>query len=325
MSVVSTFIDLFAGIGGFRIAAEGLGLRCAFSSEIDDNAASTYESNFGHRPSGDITKIEAKDIPPHDLICAGFPCQAFSIAGKKLGFLDEAKGTLFFDVARIAEHHRPAMLLLENVRNFAAHDDGRTLATVKDVLDGIGYDVHHKVLSSSGFGVPTSRHRIYIACFRKDLDVSAFDFPRPAGRFVSLRDILLPDDQTDAYVVSRDDYEFRYDNPDAIEGLFVAYQEPIRIGEIRGKGEHQGNRIYSADGHAITLSSNSGGIFADTAAYLVNGRVRKLAPRECARVMGFPDSFAIPTKPRTAWAQFGNSVVVPVIKAILDRMLRAVQ
>lgn len=173
-----TFIDLFAGIGGFRLALESLGATCVFSSEIDKRAQETYLKNFGELPSGDITKVEAEDIPEHDILCAGFPCQAFSIAGARKGFQD-ARGTLFFEVLRIAQAKRPKVLFLENVRHLTTHDNGRTMGIITDSLHELGYDVHAKVLSAKDYGVPQKRERIYIVCFRRDLEVDTFSFPEP--------------------------------------------------------------------------------------------------------------------------------------------------
>ncbi|MBQ3836892.1 MAG: DNA cytosine methyltransferase, partial [Treponema sp.] len=171
------FIDLFAGIGGFHIALSSLGGKAVFASEWDKEAAQVYENNFSLKPEGDITKISEKSIPDHDILCAGFPCQAFSISGKQLGF-EDSRGTLFFDVARIAKEKQPKIMFLENVKNLARHDNGKTLAVIKNTLDEIGYDVFDKVLDASKFGVPQSRKRIYIVCFRKDLKVKDFSFPK---------------------------------------------------------------------------------------------------------------------------------------------------
>ncbi|MDD4874654.1 MAG: DNA cytosine methyltransferase, partial [Dehalococcoidales bacterium] len=180
------FIDLFAGIGGFRIALESLGGKCVFTSEWDKYAAVTYKANFRDEPAGDITKIEAKDIPPHDVLCGGFPCQAFSISGKQNGFSD-TRGTLFFDIARIADFHKPKVLFLENVRNLARHDNCKTLSTILRVLRSIGYDPFFEILNASYYGVPQARERIYFVCFRKDLGVKKFEFPKPTHKPICLK------------------------------------------------------------------------------------------------------------------------------------------
>jgi DNA (cytosine-5)-methyltransferase 1 len=313
----ATFIDLFAGIGGFRIALESFGLKCIYSSEWDKYAQITYRANFGELPDGDITRVEAEDVPKHNVLCAGFPCQAFSISGKRKGFAD-TRGTLFFDIARITEHHRPEILFLENVRNFERHDNGRTLRVVRETLGGLGYRVFYKVLNSSYYGAPTVRERIYIICFRKDLEVAKFHFPAPTNEPVKLKDYLESDDQTEKYVIKRDD--IRLDKPPPKPDIFGGYPlRPIRIGTISNGG--QGERIYSELGHAITLSAYGGGVASKTGAYLVNDRVRKLSPRECARIMGFPDTFRIPVNDPQAYKQFGNSVVIPVIKKIFEKII----
>ena len=173
-----SFIDLFAGIGAFRMALESFGANCVFSCEWDKDAQNTYAMNYGDIPVGDITKISEFDIPQHDILCAGFPCQPFSISGKQLGFND-IRGTLFFDVARIVEYHNPSIVLLENVKNFAVHDGGQTLSVVVDTLDKLNYDVYYAVLNAANYGVPQKRERIFFVCFRKNLGVDHFEFPKP--------------------------------------------------------------------------------------------------------------------------------------------------
>lgn len=315
------FIDLFAGIGGFRYALEFHGLKCVYTSEWDKYAQMTYEANFGETPDGDITKVDEKTIPQHNIICAGFPCQAFSISGKQRGF-EDTRGTLFFDVARIAKHHKPEVLFLENVKNFAKHNDGQTLEVIKKTLNDLNYNVFHKVLNASQYGAPTSRERIYIICFRKDLGIENFEFPKPVEKNVKLRDYLEDDETSSPYVIKRDDMKIREKNiaPD----IFGHYpQEPIRIGTINNGG--QGERIYSDLGHAITFSAYGGGAGSRTGAYLINGKVRKLTPKECSRVMGFPENFVIPVNKTQAYKQFGNSVVVPVLKQIMKQIILTIE
>lgn len=315
---LKTFIDLFAGIGGFRLALESFGMKCVYTSEWDSFAQETYCVNFGEVPDGDITKVDEKDIKKHDVICGGFPCQAFSISGKQKGF-EDTRGTLFFDVARIIKHHKPKVLFLENVKNFKRHDDGRTMKVVESTLSDIGYDIFSKVLNASDFGTPTRRERIYIVGFRKDLEINEFKFPEPCRSPVKLRDFIQSDSETEKFIINRSDInwlENKY-NPD----LFGEYpQKPIRIGTISKGG--QGERIYSDMGHTITLSAYGGGVASKTGAYLINDKIRKLSPRECARVMGFPDSFKIPVRDTQGFKQFGNTVVVPVIRKIMDQILK---
>src|SRR3989338_1953992 len=206
------FIDLFAGIGGFRIALERQGAECVFSSEWDKYAQITYNENFGEIPAGDITKINEVDIPKHDVLCAGFPCQAFSVSGKRRGF-EDTRGTLFFDIARIAKFHKPKVLFLENVKNFAKHDNGKTLETVVKVLDDLGYYVFYEVLNASQYGAPTYRERIYFVCFRKDLDFTSktlsgkpnFNFPQPSMEKIYLKDVLDLSSEFPDLEIKRDD------------------------------------------------------------------------------------------------------------------------
>jgi DNA (cytosine-5)-methyltransferase 1 len=317
------FIDLFCGIGGFRVAFDGLGVegRCVFSSDWEKAAQEVYAANFGHRPVGDITKVAAADIPPHQLLCAGFPCQAFSISGLRRGF-EDARGTLFFDVARIAAHHQPEVLLLENVMNFERHDGGRTLRRVRETLDEIGYDSWHRVLNPSIYGFPTSRKRIYIVAFRKDLRVS-FDFPQPTFARSSLADLLLPDSETSKQVLKGAKVRMHEKPAEALPAAGDPPLKPVRIGTIGDGG--QGNRIYDPRGHAITFSAYGGGLASKTGAYLVNGKVRKLHPRECARVMGFPDSYKIPVSDAKAYRLFGNSVVVGMVRKLQEEILRTLE
>lgn len=318
---LKTFIDLFAGIGGFHIALAGSGLKCVYSNEWDKFAQETYSANFGIIPDGDITNVDEKKIPNHDVLCAGFPCQAFSISGKRLGF-EDTRGTLFFDIARIVKHHKPKVLFLENVKNFAKHDNGKTLITVRETLDKLKYDVYYKVLNASHYGAPTSRERIYFVCFRKDLKIKNFIFPTPKENPTSLKDYLEGNNKTKRYIINRKDIKIK--NKTINKDIFGNYpQRPIRVGTINNGG--QGERIYSPLGHAITFSAYGGGAASKTGAYLVNGKIRRLSPRECARVMGFPDTFKIPVSDVQAYKQFGNSVVVPVLKTIFEEIIKTME
>ncbi len=311
-----TFIDLFAGIGGFRRSLEHYGANCVFSSEIDAYACKTYRANYGETPCGDITKISNEQIPRHDILCAGFPCQAFSISGKQLGF-EDARGTLFFEIARIVNHHKPKILFLENVKNLVRHNNNMTFKHIHNILDNLGYVIYYKILNAGDFGVPQNRERVYIVCFRKDLEVNYYQFPEQIKKHIYLKDILLTDDETHQYVIERDDIVI-WDKV-----ITKCQPKPIRVGTINKGG--QGERVYSPYGHAITLSAHGGGAGAKTGAYLINGRVRKLAPRECCLVQGFPNDFKIPVSDSQAYKQFGNSVAVPVLKAILDSIVNLSQ
>lgn len=315
------FIDLFAGIGGFRIALDSLGGKCVFTSEWDKYASMTYKENFDDEPAGDITKIHEKEIPKHDVICGGFPCQAFSISGKMNGFRD-ARGTLFFDIARIADFHKPKVLFLENVKNLARHDNCKTLDSILKVLKKIGYDAYYEVLNASHFGVPQARERVFFVCFRKDLGVKNFSFPKPTYKVVSLNDILEPESETENFKIIRDDIKIT-SCVEKYKDMFDQYPlKPMRVGVINKGG--QGERIYSQYGHAITLSAYGGGAAGKTGAYLVKDKVRQLTPRECLRCLGFPEWFKFPagTTTHQAYKQCGNSVVMPVVKSIFENVLK---
>lgn len=297
---------------------KNVGGQCVFSSEIDKQARETYKLNHLQNQYipfvGDITLVNEREVPEHDILCGGFPCQAFSISGKQAGFADATRGTLFFDIARIAAHHRPKVLFLENVKNLIRHDDGKTLDTIVTTIKNLGYQVYYKVLNASDYGLPQHRERVYIVCFRNDLDVKNFSFPAPTNYQISLHDIL--DDNANVKNIVRPDIVFR--KPDVTQPA----NKPIQIGII-GKGG-QGNRIYSAFGHAITLSAYGGGVGAKTGLYKINDIVRKLTPRECARVQGFPDSFKISDLPTQSYKQFGNSVAIGVVQAIAENIVNVI-
>ena len=302
------FIDLFAGLGGFRLALESLGAKCVYSNEWDPHAQKVYAENFGHIPEGDITKVDEKTIPDHDILCAGFPCQAFSISGKQRGF-EDSRGTLFFDVARIVKEKKPKIVFMENVRNFATHDGGKTLSVVKSTMEELGYTFYQKVLNSVTYGMPQKRERIYMVCFRNDLDINTFKFPKPFKLTRYVNDFLLKDETiVESLYIDRPDTYYN----DIEDNQYS--DKPIRLGIVNKGG--QGERIYSTKGIAITLSAHGGGAFAKTGGYLVNGRPRKLHPRECARLMGFPDSYKISSSFNQAYKQFGNSVVIDVLQYI---------
>lgn len=306
------FIDLFCGIGGFHQAMESIGGECVFASDIDKHCQQTYYENYGILPVGDITKIDENSIPDHDILCAGFPCQAFSISGKQLGFND-SRGTLFFDVARIVRAKQPKVVFLENVKNFATHDNGKTLAVVKATMSELGYSFHASVLNAVDFGIPQKRERIYMVCFRNDIDDQYFSFPKPFKLEKHVEDFLLDDEITKDLIVNRDDIIYN----DTIDNKYS--NKAIRLGIVNKGG--QGERIYSTKGIAITFSAYGGGVFSKTGGYLVNGVPRKLHPRECARLMGFPDTFKITSSRTQAYKQFGNSVVVSVLKYISNQII----
>ncbi len=301
-------IDLFAGIGGIRLGFESIGGECVFTSEWDAAAQKTYFANFGEIPYGDITKINPKDIEPFDVLLAGFPCQPFSQAGKKLGLAD-TRGTLFFDIAKIIEHHRPTVVFLENVKRFRSHDGGRTFETIKTILEGLGYEIYAQVLNAKNFGLPQNRERIYIVGF---LGKTNFSFPEPSGIKTKLGDIL--EKKVDPkYTIS--------------DKLWAGHQR--RKKEHREKGNGFGYSLFNHDSeYTSTISAR---YYKDGSEILIEQKgknPRKLTPREAARLQGFPDDYVVSTSNSQAYKQFGNSVAVPVIKAIAQeigkslRMLR---
>lgn len=317
------FIDLFAGIGGFHLALESFGAKCVFASEWDKYAAESYEENFNLKPYGDITKIKETDIPKHDILCGGFPCQAFSVSGKQKGF-EDTRGTLFFDIARIADFHKPKVLFLENVKNLTKHEDGSTLKTIISTLNNLEYTVFTKILNSSNFGLPQNRERVYIVAFHKSIDAKSFKFPKNTNEPVALEQILEFEPKN-AKIIERDDIEI-YKNYSKASSLFSEVElvnKPIQIGKVNKGG--QGERIYHTLGHAITLSAYGGGVGAKTGLYHVNKKIRKLSPRECARVQGFPENYLINKADTQAYKQFGNSVSVNVLQHILFEISKVIE
>ena len=299
------FIDLFAGIGGIRLGFEHVGGRCVFSSEFDEDACITYEANFGEHPSGDITKIAAKDIPDFDILLGGFPCQAFSIIGKKEGFANETCGTLFFDIERILKEKRPPAFMLENVRNLTAHDGGNTFKTIKEHLEALGYHVHAKVLNALDYGVPQKRERIFIVGF---LDDVKFEFPEPVPveKRQTLTDILETDVDSKYYV-----------------------KDAIRISRLeRLKDKNYPKPYISHENMAgsITPHPYSSALRAGASAnYILINDERRPTEREMLRIQGFPDTYKIVLPYGKVKKQCGNSVAVPVIKAIATNMLTALR
>ena len=376
------FIDLFAGIGGMRLGFEETGASCVFSSEIDKYAQDTYEDNFGERPHGDIRDIDAVEIPRHDFLLAGFPCQPFSIAGvsklssmkkkavlealgivrdqlsttelseaasslvlevdalrpeelssrfneimdealtslgiqkrervehlmeevgkREDGFIDQTRGTLFYEISRILEFHKPSGFLLENVKGLKWHDKGRTFSKILDVLEGLGYKIDYQVVSSVGF-VPQRRERIFIAGFRDELE---FEFPEPPEATVTLDDIL--EDVVDEKYTLNDH-------------LWNYHQERKRIQKEKGNGF--GYRIFSRNDTSGTLSARYYKDGADILLEQEGMNPRMLTPRECARLMGFPDDFILNGSEVQTYKQLGNAVVPPVVEMIAREMIHCV-
>lgn len=312
-----TFIDLFAGIGGMRLGLERAGFKCVFTSEWDPHAQEMYKLNFGDEPHGDITQISEKDIPDHNVLLAGFPCQPFSISGKKEGFAD-TRGTLFFDVLRIAEYKKPDVLVLENVKHLVHHDNGRTLQVILRSLRELDYKVNWRLMNAKDFGVPQNRERIIIIASKGH----EFDFDlMPLCEPVQLKDFL--DKEGNFEYLDPEEYTILEDEQIKVQnsGLkFVGYRnKKIRTVGVRPGTEHlsrvhkQPNRIYSTDGVHPTIPSQetSGRFFI-----YHEGRVRKLTLRECYRIMGFPDDFKLVEPIGSCYLRIGNSVCVPLFEAI---------
>lgn len=295
------FIDLFAGIGGIRIPFDELGYKCVFSSEWDKSACDTYEANFGERPAGDITKIEARDIPSHDLLLAGFPCQAFSIMGKMKGF-EDTRGTMFFEVARILDYHRPKAILLENVKQLTTHDKGRTFKTILDVLSTLGYHVKWKVLNALDFGLPQKRERVIMVGFRDVRQSLMFDFDFEKRPY-NLGDILERDEDVDRSLFASERIVAK--RHDSTKGKSVFYPSIWH--------ENKSGNISVLD-HACALRTGASYNYL-----LVNG-IRRPSSRELLRLQGFPDSFKIAVSHGAIRRQTGNSVAVPMIRAIARKM-----
>ena len=308
------FIDLFAGIGGFRYVLESLGCKCVFSSEWDKYCQESYKLNFNETPYGDITQIDEKDIPSFDILCGGFPCQPFSVSGKQRGFSD-TRGTLFFDIARIVLYHKPKVILLENVKNLKAHNDGATFKVISNTLNELNYNIYYKVLNAKNFGLPQNRERITIVCIRKDVDSGKFKFPEGIDKLVTISDIKEDDSKTEKYILNRNDIHIDEEKlKNAIKNGKV--NKPVQIGIIANGG--QGNRIYHENGIGITLAASSGGAAPKTGAYYINGKVRRLSPREAARLQGFPETFKIIENDSQSLKQFGNSVPIDLLKAVFS-------
>jgi DNA (cytosine-5)-methyltransferase 1 len=308
------FIDLFAGIGGIRLAYQNLGGKCVFTSEWNNFAKKTYEANFGEVPFGDITQISEKDIPDHDVLLAGFPCQPFSIAGvskknalgRKHGFLDETQGTLFFDIARILAHKKPKVFMLENVKNLVSHDKGNTFKVIKNTLTELGYSIHYKVLDGKHF-VPQHRERIIVVGFRNDVfkGKEKFTFQELPEPTAVIRDILDKE------------IESKYTLSDKLWQYLQNYAK-----KHKEKGNGFGFGMTDINGISRTLSAR---YYKDGSEILIpqNGiNPRRLIPRECARLQGFPDKFSIPVSDNQAYRQFGNSVTVPLIQSVGKQLVK---
>jgi len=311
------FIDLFAGIGGIRIAFESTGGQCVFSSEYDKYCQATYWVNFREVPAGDITKINEKKIPDHDILAAGFPCQPFSIAGvskknalgREHGFLDKTQGTLFFDIVRIINEKRPRTFLLENVKNLTGHDEGKTFKVIVESLERLNYKIYTKVMDGKYY-VPQHRERTIIVGMDRRIygDKEIFSFPEPPRKQLKIKDIL-EENVSEKYTLTNHLWKYLQD-----------YAEKHRL-----KGNGFGFGMTDLNGISRTLSAR---YYKDGSEILIpqNGKnPRRLTPRECARLQGFPDTFKILVSDTQAYRQFGNSVVVPLIKAVAKKLVDAME
>ncbi|WP_211356889.1 DNA (cytosine-5-)-methyltransferase [Phaeodactylibacter luteus] len=310
------FIDLFAGIGGFRLAFQNLGGKCVFTSEWNKFSKKTYEANFGEVPFGDITKIDEDIIPDHDVLLAGFPCQPFSIAGvskkkslgKEHGFKDETQGTLFFDIVRILDKKRPKAFLLENVKNLVSHDKGKTFKVIKGALEELGYSIHYKVLDGKHF-VPQHRERIFIAGFDKAIYNGEEEFGFPE----------LPDPSCIVEEILEQRVDPKYTLSDKLWNYLQNYAK-----KHKEKGNGFGFGLVDFEGITRTISAR---YYKDGSEILIpqeGKNPRKLTPRECARLQGYPESFVIPVSDTQAYRQFGNSVVMPLVRAIGNKLTEVI-
>ena len=327
-------IDLFCGIGGFRLAMKENNVQCVFSSDIDKFARETYSANFYDVPVGDITRVDVSDIPSFDILTAGFPCQPFSYAGLGRGFEDQTRGTLFFDICRIVQYHRPKMIFLENVKGLVSHKNGETLKTILNNLKNLGYDTHWKVLSSLNYGLPQKRERWYCVAFDKKV---TFDFPKPIIGKPILRDIVdIANNSSELkltnFELDRIQYHFthchekervRHDNskyaPTTKKGKYGIFSFQKPDGSLRF---HVGDTAKTQIQEAFYACLDT---YAPT---IIAGRTpklwdlkRKLSVLEAKRLQGFPDSFSMPVSDHQAYKQLGNSVSVPIITKIMRAMI----
>jgi len=308
------FIDLFCGIGGFRIAFEKAGCECVFSSDWDRFSQQTYEANFGEKPHGDIHAVAVADIPQHDILCGGFPCQPFSIAGvskklslgRKHGFEDIKQGNLFFEIANILEYHKPAAFVLENVKNLKGHDKGRTFDIIyRTLTEALGYTVYYKIIDAKPV-VPQHRERIFLVGFRDRRYFEFPEFPKEGPKLGS----ILEQNPPDKYTLT--------------DHLWNYLQNYAKKHAAAGNGFGFG--LVTEKDHSRTLSAR---YHKDGSEILISQGIRKnprrLTPRECARLMGYPDTFKIPVSDTQAYRQFGNSVVVPVIERLAKRVVESLR
>ena len=319
-----TFIDLFAGIGGFRMALQNLGGKCIYTSEWDLEAQRTYKANFGEIPFGDITKEETKKYIPDnfDVLCAGFPCQAFSIAGKRKGF-EETRGTLFFDVAEIIRRKQPKAFFLENVKGLLNHNRGQTITTILDVLrNDLGYFVPTpQIINAKDFGVPQNRERIYIVGFHKSTKVKDFEYPKPTGKKVCFADVKEKNVVATKYYLSTQyvktlyAHKERHANKGNGFGFEIIKDNEVANAIVVGGMGRERNLVIDKRITDFTPTTHIKG-------EVNRDGIRRMTPREWANLQGFPDKFIIPVSDASAYKQFGNSVAVPAIQATAKEIIK---
>ncbi|MBN2570246.1 MAG: DNA (cytosine-5-)-methyltransferase [Deltaproteobacteria bacterium] len=294
---LKTYIDLFCGIGGFHIAASNLDLKCVFACDIDEEARKAYSHNFGINPHGDIIGIAAKNVPDHDLLCAGFPCQPFSIIGSQKGFSDP-RGTLFFEIARIIKEKQPKAVVLENVRQLASVNKGKTLQTIKETLEQLGYYVDFRILNALDFGVPQKRERVLIVATRRD--IGKFPWPSSVIPMKPLSDIL----------------EKNPDQKHFVSGKIKRARKEAHSSEITPSIWHE-NKSGNISSHPFSCALRAGASYN----YLLVDGERRLTPREMLRLQGFPDTFEIVCNDSQTRKQAGNAVPVPMIQSVLESLI----
>lgn len=317
-----SFIDLFCGLGGFRIAFEKNGGECVFSSDIDKAARETYKNNFNEEPSGDITKIDAKDIPDFDILCAGFPCQPFSLAGKRKGF-EDTRGTLFFDVLRIIKEKKPKGFLLENVAGLTNHDNGRTLDVIIQNLNNAGYYVTYRLMNAKEYGVPQNRNRWYCVGIRRDLTTesgfSEFSFyPEKCELKHTLDDIVRLQSKESEYDSSITAQENIRKHLGEAEKQLMAENKVLLANNVRPS-----RTFFAKDGISPCLTAKMG-TGGNNVPIVVNS-MRKLTERECLLIMGFPEWYKIRKNHSQSYKQIGNSVIVPILTEVATRMTKFVE
>lgn len=320
-----TFIDLFAGVGGFRMAMQQLGGRCVFTSEWDKYSKRSYEANYGEVPFGDITKINAADIPNHDVLCAGFPCQAFSLAGQKKGF-EDTRGTLFFDIARIIAEKKPKAFFLENVKGLVSHDKSRTLKKILDILRyDLGYFVPEiETIKAQDFGVPQKRERVFILGFSQETKVGHFEYPEPSGIPVAFSDVKEEKTVASKYYVSTNylkalkNHRAKHESKGNGFGYVIIGDDAVANTIVIGGMGKERNLVLD---HRLTDFKPTTHIKGE-----VNREgIRRMTPREWARLQGYSDEFRIVVSDAQAYKQFANSVAVPAIKATALKVLEALR